>query len=344
MRSSLTCGVSGWIRAAFAAALLLTSACQPDSPEARFEDYLARLARLTDQDIPVVQPVPGPAYPPRRELELDIPRRTIDVGEFFELHGCDMGALVGYRNSPLGRVQQASQRLGYEAAWLAAADACGAGAADWLAEIGVKKRQRLPALFWNATFAAAEMRTALGRAGAPADADLADLVRGLHDSYDRVLQGDFDLGAFERLLGRLQQQSWLGPARRDWARWRRYLDAAAAMLDNAAVDLCLQGRPTPRARRLQTVFRKFYVGDIQPRLAVAMRRHEAWITELARLLERLQAVRPPAFDAWYVRVMSPAHADSEWRRTQHAVVAHAEAWQRVFARCAIDPAAGLGQD
>jgi len=336
--------VNGWIRAALAAALLLSGACQPESPDAAFADYLARVSRLTEGEVTVAEPRPGPRYPPRRALELDLPRRTIDVGEFVELHGCDMGALVGYRNSPLGRTQGASQRLGYEAAWLAAVDACGADAADWLADMKADKRRRLPALFWNATFAAAEMRTALGGAAAPAHGDLADLVRGLNDSYDRVLQGGFDLGAFERLLGRLQQGRWLGPARRDWSRWRRYLDAAAQMLHAAAPDMCLTGRPTPRARRLQTVFRKFYVGGIQPRLALAMRRHEAWITELARLLGRLEAVRPPAFDAWYGRVLSPDNADSEWRRTQRAVVAHAEAWQRVFARCAIDPAAGLGQD
>ncbi|MDZ7670968.1 MAG: DUF3080 family protein [Gammaproteobacteria bacterium] len=252
--------MSGWIRASLAAAVLLSSACQPGTPAAPFEDYLARVARLTGQEAAVADPSSGPAYPQRRALELDIPRRTIDVGEFFELHGCDMGALVGYRNSPLGRTQGASQRLGYEAAWLAAVDACGADAADWLADMGAEKRRRLPALFWNATFAAAEMRTALGGAAAPPDGDLADLVRGLNDSYDRVLQGGFDLGTFERLL------------------------------------------------------------------------------------ERLEAVRPPAFDAWYDRVLAPARPGSEWRRTQRAVVAHAEAWQRLFARCAIDPAAGLGQD
>ncbi len=336
--------MSGWIRTTFALVLLLAGACQQESPQAPFEDYLGRVARLTERQVQVAEPQPGPRYPPRRALELDIPRRTINVAEFFDLHGCDMGALVGYRNSPLGRVQQASQRLGYETAWLAGAEACGAEAAGWLAEVRMEKRQRLPALFWNATFAAAEMRTALGGAAAPAQGNLADLVRGLNDSYDRVLEGNFDLGEFERRLGRLQQESWLGPARRGWSRWRRYLDAAADALDQAAPDMCLNGRPTPRARRLQTVFRKFYVGDIQPLLAETMRRHEAWITELARLLGRLEAVRPPAFDAWYERVLSPAHADSEWRRTQRAVVAHAEAWQRLFARCAIDPAAGLRQD
>src|SRR5690606_34717131 len=132
MPSSSTCSVSGWIRLIVLTWALSVGACRIDSPEAQLTDYLTRIARVTG----VVPALPAaghlPAYPARRDLTVATPRHTIDVAEFFELHGCDMGALVGYRNSPLGRLQGASQRLGYEMEWLAAARRCGAGEKEWL--------------------------------------------------------------------------------------------------------------------------------------------------------------------------------------------------------------------
>ena len=324
--------------------MLLAGACQDHSPQGVLDDYLARIARVTRSEAELPLPPALPAYPARRQLVLEIPRRTIDIFEFFELHDCDLGALVGFRNSPLGRLQQASQRLGYEAAWLAAAERCGADAAEWLTEMGAGKRERLPALFWNATFAADEMRTALGAAAPPPDGDLADILRGLNDTLTNLEEGDFRLAELETLLNRLRQGSWVGAARGDWSRWRRYFGVTSAMLEGAGPRICLNRRPTPRAERLKNVFLKLYVQQIQPELAVRLGRHQAWVAEIDRLSKRLQPVQPPAFAVWFDGVLSPHHPGSEWRRTRAAVVAHAEAWQALFAHCNIEPVAGLRQD
>lgn len=345
MRSSSTSIVNGWIDAARGLLLiLLLAGCQPDAHQAVLDDYLTRVARVARADAHAGDDRPGPGYPARRELAVAVPAQSIDVAEFIELHGCDMGGLVGFRNSPLGRMQTASQRLGYEFAWLEALARCGPGAADWLTRLGGDKRQSLPALFWNATFAADEMRTALGMGvPPPAGADLADLLRGLGDSLTALESGRFQVEVLERRLNGLRQGSWLGPARRDWARWRAYLGAAAAALDEAAPGVCLNRQPTPRSRRLYNVFVKLYVQRVQPELATRMRRHEAWIVELERLAERLAAVRPDAFEGWYRAVLARDDPGSEWSRTRRAVVSHAEAWQRLLAHCGIEPAPGLGQ-
>jgi hypothetical protein len=328
-----------------AAWAVLLAACQDDNDahERLLEDYISRIARVTEADARVAEAGALPPYPPHRALALEIPRSTIDVFELFELHGCDMGALVGFRNSPLGRLQTASQRLGYEAAWLEASERC-ADAGDWLEELRTGKHERLPALFWNATFAADEMRVALGASAPPANGDLADIVRGLNDSLDRAMQGGFEIDELERLLGRLKQGSWLGPARADWSRWRRYLGVASRMLESAGPTVCLNRLPTPRTSRLQNVFHKLYVQQIQPVLAARLGRHEGWVAEIERLSERLRAVQPPAWRAWFADVVSPDDDASEWRRTRRAVVAHAKAWQALFAHCHIEPVSGLRQD
>ncbi|MFU8816683.1 MAG: DUF3080 family protein [Pseudomonadales bacterium] len=340
-----------WCRRLLFPLLVVLAGCQPQAPGAPLEEYLVRVARVVGATAEVPEPEPLPRYPERRALAVDIPQHSIDVANFIELHGCDMGELVGFRNSPLGRLQAPSQRLGYEAAWLAAVAGCaadadadaGADADGWLGELRDDKRAALPALFWNATFAAEEMRAALGFAARPAADDFADLLRGLSDRLTALEADEFELNGLERLLGTLRQGSWAGPARRDWARWRGHLDAVATLLDDAAPRLCLNRQPTPRSRRLYNVFVLFYVEAIQPELALRMREHEAWIAELARLSQRLEAVQPEAYRAWFDAVVAPQQPSSEWRRTQASVLNHARAWQEIFTSCAIEPGVGLGQ-
>lgn len=339
--------MSGWterrISGLFLSLIALLAGCAPDDERALLDEYLTRVARVTEMSVTLPPATPRPAYPPQRALTLEIPERGIDVAEFFELHGCDMGDLVGLRNSPLGRLQGPSQRLGYETAWLEAVARCGQEVEPWMTELAAEKERWLPALFWNATFAGGEMRTALGAGARPATGDLADVLRGLQDTLDTLGGGgEFEVAALEQQLGRLRQGSWLGPARDDWALWRRHLQAAAALLDQSRNGLCLSNAPTPRSRRLENVFMKFYVNQIQPELARGMQSHSAWIRELERLNERLAVVAPPPYSEWFETVISGPH--SEWQRTRDVVVAHAQAWQRLFAHCGIEPVPGLGQD
>jgi hypothetical protein len=323
--------------------LVMIGGCGPVTPEAVLEEYVVRVGRVVEATAPVAPPPALARYPERRVLAVAIPERTVGLMSFFELHGCDMGGLVGYRNSPLGRIQSDSQRLGYEAAWLAAAEACDGGAEAWLTELVADKRLAFPALFWNATFAAGEMRVALGLAARPATDDFADLLRQLNDAWSALQVGEFEVDVLERVLGALRQGSWAGPARRDWALWRSHLDAVAGLLDQAMPRICLNGQPTPRSRRLYNVFLGFYIEQIQPELALSMRAQEAWIAELERLADRLDAVQPGAYRAWFSEVLAPGQPGSEWRRTQASVLNHAQAWQRLFAHCGIEPGAGVRQ-
>lgn len=313
-------------------------------------DYLERLGRVLAIDPAVLVDAPGPLFPAARDLRIDVPRAEIAPLQFVDLHGCDMGALVGYRNSPLGRTQGASQRLGYEAAWIAAVQRCGDRAPEWLVALETEKRALLPVLFWNAVIAGDELRVAVGASAAPGRADFGDQLRGLLDAFDGLSQSadthrdGFDLQAFEQLLGALRSGSHVGPARQSWRRWRAHLEAASAALQSEAQRVCRNGRPTPRSEILANVFARYYIERIQPRLAAEMRAHEDWVRGLEALSMRLDAVATPAYRDWFDAVLAPTTPGSEWRRTQQAVVEHARAWQDLFDACGLDPRTALGQD
>jgi len=325
-------------------ASLLLAGCDRVNPEPEAAEYLLRLGRTLEVELVARVEAPGPAWPVRRDLLIAIPRAEIDVGEFVDLHGCDMGALIGFRNSPLGRVQRASQRLGYEAAWLAAARGCGARAPEWLQERVDAKAMQLPALYWNALIASDEMRVAAGASLHESAGDFATVLETFSSQYDALERGAFDLVAFEAALAILGRGSWIGPARKSWAEWRASLDVARAALDHAGARICRNGRPTPRSRHLANVFARFYIGSLQPRLAARMQVQGAWIRALADLNDTLRPVARSAFHDWFTHVLDPGEPQSEWQRTRRSVVAHAAAWQRLFETCGIDPRSTVGQD
>jgi hypothetical protein len=323
---------------------LLLAGCGPAPPEPEAAAYLERLGGVLDRDLmPSVEPA-GPAYPQRRALRIEIPRDQIDVSEFIELHGCDMGALIGLRNSPLGRAQGASQRLGYEAAWLEAARRCGDAAPDWLRERAGARAARLRALYWNAVFAGEEMRIAAGRSHAEPEGGFGDVIAELGGHLDALERGTFDLVRFESTLAALATGGRIGHARQDWATWRAHLDVARLTLESEAGQVCRNGRPTPRSRYLVNVFSGYYVDGLQPRLVARMRADADWIAALDRLVRRIEPLAPPAFRDWFTHALDPEDDRSEWRRTRASVLAHARAWQQVFATCGIDPRSAVRQD
>jgi Protein of unknown function (DUF3080) len=113
------------------ACVLALAACVPTGEPDPGAVYLERLGGVLDTTLRSPADPRGPPWPSRRALTLPIVALEIDAVEFVALHGCDLGALAGYRNSPLGRVQSASQRLGYEAEWLRVVERC-ANAPVWL--------------------------------------------------------------------------------------------------------------------------------------------------------------------------------------------------------------------
>lgn len=343
MQSLWTSAVAGWCRRfALAGGVLVGVQCS-GPPDNAFADYLSRVQRLLETDVSVDAEGSLPRYPNRGLLRRDVASLSIDVLDFIELHDCDLAGVVGFRNSPLGRLQTPSQRLGYESEWLAGARSCASDGVGWLEPLIAKKEAALPAVFWNATFAGEEFARLLGRFEASETPGAGYLLRELGDAYATLATDRFDLGGFERVLGALGSIPWLGQARRAWDLERRHLDAVAGALTEGLEGVCRNGAPTLKSRALVNVFQRYYVDALQPGIA---RRHGTdrdAVAAVAALVGLFGGDVPGEFAVWYGQVLAPEPRRSEWSRLASVRLEHAAAWNRLFARCGVDPARGLAQ-
>ena len=97
-------------------ALVGCSASEPGLarlPEAH-QQYLIRLARVLEKDLSPIDWYVLAAPPRARQLLEPITEQQIDWLDLLTLNQCELGPLIGYRNSGLGRVLTTSERWLYE--------------------------------------------------------------------------------------------------------------------------------------------------------------------------------------------------------------------------------------
>ncbi|HBP93160.1 MAG TPA: hypothetical protein DD710_11575, partial [Alcanivorax sp.] len=136
----------------------------PEDPvAARWQDYLARLERLTRQPVPPAAALELRPYPGNAALRRPLPDLRTGLLNYLGLRHCDLMSLVSERNSALGKLRSASLRLDYELTFIERGQRCLNGAALEDPElIGLLertlevKRDSLGDLFWNATWASDE--------------------------------------------------------------------------------------------------------------------------------------------------------------------------------------------
>lgn len=317
----------------------------------RYANYLERLASQLG-DLPNVDEPALQSFPTQRELSLAIERQVIDVAQFARLHACDLGDLVGERNSPLGRVAGPVALLVQDQRWLRLGPACVSQGQDWLVEVLAAKERSLPKRFWNAVLGGDEfnrvMSTAqsLGNSVGGEAGEQQSPARALRD----LLDDHQALGALalnESLLNdrlkALAQGESIGGMRQRWRSLRLNLRRAASGLNRESERLCRNNTPTPKAKILRQVFDTQYVNDLQPQFAAHYGADQATVQALRQLQERLAEVAPENFSQWYAVTLDPENPEAEWQRTQVALRDHALAWQRLWTHCGM-PLSPLAPD
>ena len=329
MRRSQPLTDSGWRSLFFS---FLSCACLAGCAEEPLQSvYVNRIAHVLGADAALEREMllrePG-----ARVLQIATVPQEISALQFADLHRCDLGGLAGERNSSLGRLAPASQRLGYELRWQCRAPSCELA---WLEEITLKKRTQLNAMVWNAIIAGPEMAAALTNSN-NGTADSGALER-LNDVARSLLAGEhceFSQVAFEQALNRVRLGLPVKAQRYKWAEYRAALDAISGLLKSVSV--CLNGAPTVKAEHLFAVFRRHYVQSLQPELNRVLGNDRVWIDALAEIHRRFDTVAPASWADFYRLTLDPNSPDSEWNRTRLSITQHAEAWQQVFNQCGVD--------
>ena len=314
----------------------LLAGCGTQTPA--LPEYVERVASVLDQPVGSA-PVALQVAPRGKALKTAIANSKINALQFAELHRCDMGDLVGQRNSGLGRLAQDSQRLSYEAQWLCRAQTC---ELDWFEEIRDNKLAQLPGQFWNATIAGDEFRSLL-TANNPGDID-SDALLELSNVWQAIAELDTETcatidgfsGRFESLLNRLRNQGSIQARRAQWAAYRVQLDTITSLLTDMRRPLCLSDKPTAKAQRLFAVFKRHYIESLQPKMSRELQTDRLWVDAVANLNVSLGAVAPEAWHDFYRNALDPSSASSEWSQTSEAIVRHAQAWQHIFDQCGTD--------
>lgn len=338
--------------------LLALLGCGQDGPEDLLDDYLQRVNNATGT--PVVEPGSFPStlqtYPRKRDLHMEQEDLRIGLRDLVSLGECGLAELVAERNSGLGKVMAPSQRLLYEHRFLGLAQACADTLADdpdadaelqaLLAAVIEIKARDIHRAFWNATFAGPEFAVLFSLATGPlplAGSDGGDIEKALSYLIDLQMRlGDraleLDSGSLEARYYLLQERRYGGQLLRAMEMLIHYLDGAAAAVENRLAQrvVCFNGRPTPEARIMHTVFTKFYAGRIQSYLTRVHRQSRTYLT----LIEQLAPEReiPSAFRAYQDVQLRLDAPHGPWLRFTGTIQRHARTWQRLFDQCGLSAA------
>jgi hypothetical protein len=341
--------------ALFLLCVVIGGCSRTDSPDARFDDYLDRLARTLDRDLPTQTSATRQSYPARRELlqAVEVPR-TGWIG-FFQLHRCGLVNLVSERNSILGRVAPPQARLAYESQLLAGLVRCRrrvrstAGDDDdfiaRLDELIALKQAALGATLWNQSLASRPMTHLFSVAGHDAglEPDLAgqasrQALARLADRLGAIRAGEpVAETALVTAYETLDKSEYGGAIQIAAIQASAALRRATTMLDARLADrpICFNKQPNRRARVLRTILLDIYGQRIQPYLAELVRAGRRWRAAVDELLAVQVIEPPPVFSRYYRRTL--AANSGVWAELDTAIAAHTDSWQTALGQCDLMP-------
>ena len=333
-----------------------------DNAQTMLDDYVWRVSNVLDTQTPSTQRPRAISVPRIRERRLATSEFKIDLLDFLSMQGCDLGYLLGYRNSSLGLVMPTSQRLVYEVNFVRIAQQClpeleqsDSTFATELKDILRQKRNELPRHIWNAIFAGPEFAelmstsTTLAETGAEDASDAAlqaileieSLTMALLPNESELLLDDKKL---ESALAIIHRNPATGRALLRFQALTSSLDATRSMLERAIADkrLCPMGKTTPRGQYLRNVFDLYYAGKVQPYVVLAYRTDRELLEALNRIRRALDVEISAPMQRYWAQTLSLG-AGSLFGDLDSALNRHTLAWQQALGACQLMPGSNIQQ-
>lgn len=329
--------------------LIGLSSCSGDAAEHRFDDYRKRLERSLKLDtLPMVEPIEPARRPRKRDLVIPEERLTISMLDFLKLHDCALHEVIGERNSVLGKVAPASQRVFNSLSFLQLAPACLTSLraddnwklADTLSEAVAAKREGLPTAIANATLASDEFAELWRIPGAlenyPANTgnEMAGELQYISSEVERWLSGHYehDPERFETALGNLRYAKaghLLAAAALTQAQFKSANNLVQTRLDGRPI--CFNGKPSNQGRIFRRVIDKYFIGDIQVWLSRLNTLNYDLMTAYRSLETHLGNVQTPAYEQWRNR------RDEQLSWLTRGPMLHVKAVQPILSGCGLAP-------
>lgn len=346
---------------------LLSGCTDTSSPTVMFERALERIANATGVEPgPPPARLPLPPYPRPRDLRLEPLDLRVGFAGLIRLGECRLLGEVTARNSSLGKFQADSSRLLYELRFYRELTLCQGQQASkpapdteflsQLREIESGKRRNLAIAFWNATFASPEFRNLLNTFGEPLPRDDESSPTAITEALGQfVMIGQelttgalyLDAGKVEAHYKTLGSAQSIGPLLQGMSASLEYFERGSDLLETVAGQnrLCPLGRKTPRGEIVFNVFRKFYIGEIQPYVSQLHRTARPIMDSLDQLVRVQTVALPPAFLDFQAATFAPdAAAGALWPAFQAGIARHTRAWQAVLRQCQLMPGMSAVED
>jgi len=328
-------------------------ACQSKyAPSAMFDNYLYRLTNSLQADRPspsdLTPQMTLQSYPSRRVLRKKIPAIDINVVEFLRLTQCDLQRHIGLRNSGLGKVILPSQQLLYDIRFISLAQQClqiltPSSTSYKIVEHALAYKQRhLDDVMWNATWASKEFATlfslgveplsmsAVKQASLPLNRALDGLYYGLSDIRTGRVSPQFleRLEEHYRVIGSVKR---VGEIRLAMRQIVLQLAQADKLLQQRSMDtpLCVNQQVNKQYAIVATVFKKYYLGEVQPYIAQIHQQGQRLFTTIGQLSS---LYTPPSVFQSFWDVVYQAN-NSEWQQFQGSIRRHTQHWQALLKQC-----------
>lgn len=316
--------------------LLGLGGCQSDDPaKDMMADYYQRLGNVLDAPTPDFTTPAVPPLPRKRDLVQPLEALRMGVLDAYELRQCGLFNLIAERNSSLGKVADRFRQLDYELNFIDTAQRCLPQVKDpsihtELEQALALKRQQRDTVIWNTLADSDAWRGQLSLPAYTLPIDLPAHSNAVStiDQFSHLL--NHHPVANESVTDwqeSIEKQRILGALFVSLSYHTAWLNQISALIANHQEKvLCGSNFDTTRLERLQTVFYKFYVGDVQPYLA----RVDGLYRDIAPALTRFATLQTPdAFSAY-----KNAYWQGEaYRQYKDAIKHHADVWQQLFQRC-----------
>ncbi len=278
------------------------------------DDYVVRLARVLDQELPEQTTSNLEHYPRTRDLRIIFESEGLDLLEFLRIGECELQALVAERNSSLGRLALPSQQLIYELGVLRTGEACVLSITENDPELASKltsvlaaKRKELPGRIWQATIGSKEFKSYWSPAPihdlneAVSDAEVILALTHLAADIERWLSGDHAADS-TRLEGQLNviRQGRGGGQLLLWQELRDELPRGTYVLRTRVEvrPLCYPGMKTSAADIFRNVVMNGFVGRLQKDVARLNRSSLEQMNLIRRIEAAVQTAHLPAYEKW----------------------------------------------